>query len=83
MNVPYKLTKDGYETQWQVNYLAPHIFTTRLLPKLLSTAALYSDKTRVRVVNVSSALAFMGPKTINSADVNMTHIKGLFELQYA
>ncbi|KAH7325680.1 hypothetical protein B0I35DRAFT_405040 [Stachybotrys elegans] len=81
MNVPFKLTKDGYETQWQANYVAPHVFTAALLPKLLATAAAYDDKTRVRVVNVSSDLAFNGPKTINMADPNMTKAKGMMELQ--
>ncbi|KAF3935453.1 hypothetical protein ABW20_dc0108009 [Dactylellina cionopaga] len=80
MNAPFKLSKDGYETQWQSNYLAPHIFTSSLLPKLIATAALHNDKTRVRVVNVSSDLAFFGPKTINLVDVNLTDYKGLFSL---
>lgn len=83
MNVPYKLTKDGFETQWQVNYVAPHVLTVALLPKLVATAALYEDKTRVRVVNVASDLAFSGPKDIKFEDVNMEKIPcaGLLELQ--
>jgi NAD(P)-dependent dehydrogenase (short-subunit alcohol dehydrogenase family) len=81
MNAPFKLTVDGHESQWQANYLGPHVFTTSLLPKLLSTAAQYKDKTRVRVVNVSSDLAFSGPKTIDLKDPNLTNTKGLMELQ--
>ncbi|KFA50693.1 hypothetical protein S40293_04875 [Stachybotrys chartarum IBT 40293] len=71
---------DGYETQWQANYVAPHLLTTSLLPKLLSTAARYPEKTRVRVVNVASDLAFFGPKTIDMKDPNLTNTKGLLEL---
>ncbi|KEY70834.1 hypothetical protein S7711_08533 [Stachybotrys chartarum IBT 7711] len=83
MNVPYKLTGDGYETQWQVNYLAPHMFTTGLLPKLLSTAAASGDKNRVRVVHVTSDLANNAPgapKTINFEDPNLSNLTGTFAL---
>ncbi|KAH7311432.1 hypothetical protein B0I35DRAFT_438069 [Stachybotrys elegans] len=84
MTVPYKLTGDGFETQWQVNYLAPHIFTTSLMPSLLSAASAANDKTRVRVVNLSSDLAVVapgGPRKIQE-DVNMTSAKGVFELMH-
>ncbi|KAL0931527.1 retinol dehydrogenase [Colletotrichum truncatum] len=83
MNVPYKLTSDGYETQWQVNYLGPHIFTVGLLPKLLSTAAASDDKNRVRVIHVSSDLANNAPgapKTIDFEDPNMSAANGTFAL---
>jgi len=81
MNAPYALTKDGFETQWQSNYLAHHVLTTALLPTLLYTASQHTDKTRVRVVNVVSDLAFFGPKSIQFADVNMTEYHGRFLLQ--
>ncbi|CAI6086781.1 unnamed protein product [Clonostachys chloroleuca] len=80
MTVPFKLTKDGYETQIQVNFLALFVFTTTLLPLLLSTASQYSIPNRVRVINVCSDLAFMGPKTIQFDDLNMTNTKGMMEL---
>lgn len=80
MTVPYNLTKDGFEIQWQVNYLAPHILTSSLLPLLLSTASLCDTKNRVRVVNVSSAAAMFGGATIQWEDVNMTSTKGMLEL---
>ncbi|CAH0014906.1 unnamed protein product [Clonostachys rhizophaga] len=80
MTVPFKLTKDGYETQIQVNFLALFVFTTTLLPLLLSTASQYSTPNRVRVINVCSDLAFMGPKTIQFDDLNMTNTKGMMEL---
>lgn len=80
MTVPYKLTVDGFETQWQVNYVAPHILTTSLMPLLLTTASVHGTRDRVRIVNVSSDAAFLGPETIQWDDVNMTSTKGMLEL---
>lgn len=34
MGVPYEETKDGYEIQYQVNFVAPFLFTLELLPNL-------------------------------------------------
>lgn len=34
MGVPYELTKDGYEIQYQVNFVAPFLFTLLLVPTL-------------------------------------------------
>lgn len=34
MGVPFELTKDGYEIQYQVNFVAPFLFTFKLLPHL-------------------------------------------------
>lgn len=82
MTVPYKLTVDGFETQWQVNYLAPHVLTSSLMPLLLKTASSSGSSDRVRVVNVSSDAAFFGPKTLLLDDVNMTETKGMMELWY-
>lgn len=82
MNVPYKVTGDGFETQWQVNYLAPHILTSSLMPLLLKTASSSEFHNRVRVVNVTSDAAFFGPKTLQLDDVNMTETKGMMELWY-
>ncbi|KAH7134171.1 hypothetical protein EDB81DRAFT_657922 [Dactylonectria macrodidyma] len=80
MTVPYKLTADGFETQFQVNYLSPFLMTSILLPLLLSTASQTQSRHRVRVINVASDLAFMGPKTIQFDDFNMTETKGMTEL---
>lgn len=50
MAVPYEITKDGYEIQYQVNFVAPFLFTFELLP------ALQADTTveKPRVVFLSS-----------------------------
>jgi retinol dehydrogenase 12 len=78
MACPHEITKDGYESQWQTNFLAPHALTMALMPLLKSTAAQYHrDTGRVRIVNVSSDAAFlMGPKSINYADPNLTDMTG-------
>ena len=80
MSAPYRLTGDGFESQWQTNYLGPHTFTLCLMSLLLSTASSSPDRTRVRAANVSSDAAFSGPKTIEWNDVNMTSTKGVMEL---
>ncbi len=76
MGVPFKLTSDGFESQWQTNYLAPHLLFLSLLPIIESTAANSSSKTRVRVINVSSDIISMAPKAIEYSDVNMVNAKG-------
>ena len=72
MGTPFETTKDGYESQWQVNYLAPFILTHNLLPLMLRTASETTDKTRVRVVNLATEMTSMlGPKAISLTDVNL------------
>ncbi|OCT53822.1 putative oxidoreductase [Cladophialophora carrionii] len=53
MATPFQLSEDGYEAQWQTNYLAHWLLTYHLLPLLTSTASTSPEGT-VRVVNVSS-----------------------------
>ncbi|KAI8675774.1 hypothetical protein NCS57_00479400 [Fusarium keratoplasticum] len=53
MGVPFALTEDGYEIQFQTNYLSHWLLTFHLLPLLQSTAA-NSPKDIVRIVNVTS-----------------------------
>lgn len=78
MGVPFEWTVDGYELQWQVNYLAPYLFVSELLPLLLTTASMSEGKARVRIVNLSSDMAtLLGPKRILLEDVNMTDNKGM------
>lgn len=47
------LTKDGYETQFGINYFGHALFTQLLLPLMLKTATT-APKNSVRIVNVSS-----------------------------
>ncbi|KAL2064066.1 hypothetical protein VTL71DRAFT_4560 [Oculimacula yallundae] len=53
MAVPYEITKDGFESQMQVNYLAHWLLTFHLLPTLLATAK-EDGPGSVRIVCVSS-----------------------------
>ncbi|KIN00141.1 hypothetical protein OIDMADRAFT_29274 [Oidiodendron maius Zn] len=53
MCTPYSETKQGFETQFQTNYLSHYLLTRQLLPILMSTAET-SPKGMVRIVNVSS-----------------------------
>ena len=39
MDVPYGVTKDGYEVQWGTNVVGHFAFTKLLLPILEATAA--------------------------------------------
>ncbi|EXJ64367.1 hypothetical protein A1O7_00703 [Cladophialophora yegresii CBS 114405] len=53
MATPFQLSEDGYEAQWQTNYLAHWLLTYHLLPLMTATAST-SPLGTVRVVNVSS-----------------------------
>ncbi|KAF2195139.1 NAD(P)-binding protein [Zopfia rhizophila CBS 207.26] len=53
MGVPYSITGDGYEIQFQTNYLSHWLLTYHLLPLLSSTATSFPPGT-VRIVNVTS-----------------------------
>lgn len=53
MMVPFELTSDGYEIQFQTNYIAHWLFTWHLMPTILRTAK-ESQPGDVRVVDVSS-----------------------------
>ncbi len=53
MATPFQMTQDGYEAQWQTNYLAHWVFTSHLLPLLRATAKV-SAPGIVRIVNLSS-----------------------------
>ncbi|KAK2049134.1 short chain dehydrogenase [Colletotrichum somersetense] len=48
MAVPYKLTEDGFESQFQSNHLGHFLFTNLIMSKILTSAS-------PRVVSVSSA----------------------------
>ncbi|KAJ5611979.1 hypothetical protein N7510_005173 [Penicillium lagena] len=53
MGVPYEVTTDGYESQFQTNYLSHWLLTYHLLPLLLSTAR-STDPGGVRIINLTS-----------------------------
>jgi NAD(P)-dependent dehydrogenase (short-subunit alcohol dehydrogenase family) len=51
---PYELTEDGFESQFQVNYLSHFLLTDLLLDRIKETAK-RSDKIRAcRIVNTAS-----------------------------
>jgi NAD(P)-dependent dehydrogenase (short-subunit alcohol dehydrogenase family) len=55
MATPYALSSDGYDVQFQTNYLAHWLLTYHLLPLLQKTALqLSAQPGAVRIVNVSS-----------------------------
>lgn len=78
MAVPFKLTVDGFETQWQTNHLAHFLLTKELLPLLESTAASSGSKTRVRIVNLSADAAILppAPKQLDFARPNLEYETG-------
>lgn len=62
MTTPFAITADGWEEQWQVNYLAHWVFTSLLLPIMLETAKREGTAGGVRIVNVSSSGHYNAPK---------------------
>ena len=54
---PFRETKDGYESQFAVNYLGHFLLTHLLIPQL--KAAAKSSKVNSRVVNVTSVVHFI------------------------
>jgi NAD(P)-dependent dehydrogenase (short-subunit alcohol dehydrogenase family) len=53
MGVPFSKTSDGFEIQFQTNYVSHWLLTQQLLPPLLATAQ-SSEPGAVRIVNVTS-----------------------------
>ena len=54
MAVSFAIGDDGYETQWQTNYLSHWLLTHLLLPTMQRTSQESSEPGQVRIVNVSS-----------------------------
>lgn len=79
MATPFVTTQDGYEEQWQVNYLAHWVFTAHLLPMLLATAQQHNlPAGTVRIVNLSSAGHYSAPKSgINFDDTRLETASGM------
>ncbi|KAI8676329.1 hypothetical protein NCS56_00520300 [Fusarium sp. Ph1] len=77
MATPIEMTKDGYEAQWQTNYLAHWVFTSYLVPLMLNTSKGLPSGT-VRIVNLSSSGHYQAPKGgINFADTSLPSESGL------
>lgn len=61
MATPFEMTKDGYEAQWQTNYLSHWVLTEHLLPLMLRTAKTLLPSS-VRIVNLTSSGHLGAPK---------------------
>ena len=71
MATPFEMTKDGHEAQWQTNYLAHWVFTSHLLPLMLSTSKTLPSGS-VRIVNLSSSGHYSTSKVgIDFADTSL------------
>lgn len=66
MYAPFRLTVDGYESHWQVNYLSHVLLVLLLLPLLKSTAQTSGVKSRI--INVASSTHFA--RNLSLDDVN-------------
>lgn len=67
---PFLISEDGYEAQWQTNYLSHWLLTYLLLPVLSSTAAV-SKPGDVRVVELTSNGHNFAPSAgVNFDDIN-------------
>lgn len=73
MFAPYKLTPDGFESHWAVNYLGHFLLQHLLLPHLKAAG---SDNLNARIVNVSSCAHLLG--RINYQDINATLVSVFF-----
>ncbi|MCJ1404596.1 hypothetical protein MMC11_007822 [Xylographa trunciseda] len=77
MSTPFEMTKDGYEAQWQTNYIAHWVFTSQLLPLMLDTSKTLPSGS-VRIVNVASSGHFAAPKGgINFTDTSLPNSSGM------
>jgi len=71
MNTPYLLTEDGFESQFQVNYLSHVLLTDILLPKIIKTAE--GNSFAGRIVSVSSTAQYSGQiKNISEIETRAT-----------
>lgn len=73
---PFEMTQDGHEAQWQTNYLAHWVFTSYLLPLMLSTSKTLPPGS-VRLVNLTSGGHYFAPTGgINFADTSLPNKAG-------
>ncbi len=57
---PFEVTEDGYESQFQVNYLSHFFLTNLLLPRIKETSKRSDKHIACRVVNVASDSSYAG-----------------------
>jgi len=67
MFAPFKLTADGYESHFAINFLGHFLLTHLLLPQLRVAG---KEGKNARIVNVSSCVNLIG--RINYKDINGT-----------
>jgi len=79
MATPFKMTCDGWEEQWQVNYLAHWVFTSLLVPVMLETSKREKgEEGSVRIVNLSSSGHYGAPTDgIHFADTSLEAESGM------
>ncbi|KAH8660318.1 hypothetical protein BX600DRAFT_482245 [Xylariales sp. PMI_506] len=81
MGVPFQLTDDQFDIQWQTNYLSHWLLTHHLLPLLISTAAGSSSPREgsVRIINVTSNGHDLFPpkEGIRFDDINLSGASGM------
>lgn len=79
MATPFAMTNDGYEEQWQTNYLAHWVLTRHLLPIMHATAKrLDMLPGSVRIVNLASSGHYSAPKGgINFPDTALKDASGM------
>ncbi|KAH8684627.1 hypothetical protein BGZ60DRAFT_478918 [Tricladium varicosporioides] len=77
MAIPLEMSKEGWESQWQTNYISHFLLTQLLLPTMLATAKV-SQPGDVRIVNVTSVgHSYFAPKVgIDFKDINQERGSG-------
>ena len=72
---PFENTEDGYESQFQINYLSHFLLTNLLLERIKETSK-RTDKTRAcRIINVSSDANFGGSLDFNELEHRLVKLK--------
>ena len=74
MYAPFRVTDDGFESHWQVNYLSHCLLIALLLPSLQSTAK--RAKRQSRIINVASSTHYSRNLTFD--DLNGFHLYSPF-----
>lgn len=68
MALPFELTKNQFEIQYQVNYLSHFLLTQKLLPALLEVSDDPSELAAPRIVSLSSIAHHFVPKHFDPMD---------------